>query len=171
MGYHNATYTTGLKRSRGNKIIAITVVLTVGTLLLAFYKIAEKFAPGSYPYAEHYEIEASEEALIRATNKFKTEYPEFTPPDSIGLKDGRRDSPDEHWYHVYFYYPKEKQILHTWTRSSDKTHTTFAFDAVNEGTELGNWKSINDDFGGSQNRLQKQRFEQRILIGIRKNLK
>ncbi|ADB39207.1 hypothetical protein Slin_3196 [Spirosoma linguale DSM 74] len=138
--------------------------------MFTFYKIAGKFAPGSYPYAERYEIKASEKSLIQATNKFKAKHPDIVPADSIGLVDGRSASPDDYWYHVYFYYPKEDQLLTTWIRASDKTHSTFAFTAVSQGTGLGKWRLINKDLDSNENRLQKHQFEQRILKEITKNL-
>ena len=54
------------------------------------------------------------------------------------LKDGRRNEKD-HWYHVYFYYQQENEIVKTWVRSSE-SGTTFAFVGINSGLTLGNWE-------------------------------
>ncbi len=126
-------------------------------------------APGSYPNAELYEINSSEIGLIRAVENFKVEHPEYSVPAQVKLKDGRRNASD-HWYHVYFYYEKENEIVKTWIRKSNKNMTTFAFVAINEGLTLGNWKDINKSYSSKDNKLQKEKFERLILEKIKKQL-
>lgn len=136
--------------------------------ILMFSCISCSFAPGSYPYAERYEINCSESDLINAVHKFKEYNPEFNVPIQTQLKDGRRDGGD-HWFHVYFYYVKENEIVKTWIRKTNKGTTTFAFVAINEGLTLGNWKDINKDYSSNENKLQKEKFEKLILNEIKNN--
>ena len=121
------------------------------------------FAPGSYPYAEIYEFEVSEDKLIEATNKFKIDNPDFYVPEYIGLIDGRSKDKTDHWYHIWFYYKKENQIIYTWIRGNK-----VAFISINEGAELGNWKRVNKDFSRKENKEQKEKFEKLILNRIKK---
>ncbi|MBL7998607.1 MAG: hypothetical protein JNL32_08230 [Candidatus Kapabacteria bacterium] len=128
------------------------------------------YASGGYPYAERYELNVSESVLIEAVQQFKLKNPQLNVPDSTRLKDGR-NSAEDHWYHVYFYYPDENQILYTWLRSGDNGHTTFAFVSINDGLEIGNWKEINKDYPDRSNAMHKQVFERRILDKIKTILK
>lgn len=126
-------------------------------------------APGSYPYAEKYLVNMREDSLIERVQIFKKENPEFIVPQNIMLQDGRRNNED-HWYHIYFYYKPENQIVKTWVRSSRNGGTVFAFVGINEGLTIGNWKEINKDFKGAANLMQKQMFEKRILNKIKQPL-
>ncbi len=132
-------------------------------LIASFFVFTScNFAPGSYPYAEIYEFEVSEDKLIEAINKFKIDNPDFCVPEYIGLTDGRSKNKTDHWYHIWFYSKKENQIIYTWIRG-DK----FAFVSINEGVELGNWKRINKDFSRKENKIQKEKFEKSILNRIK----
>jgi hypothetical protein len=125
-----------------------------------------KLSSGSYPYAEKYKIDCSESELIRAIEEFKGENPQYLVPKEVGLLDGRNNEKD-HWYHVYFYYPNENQIVYAWTRPIDNKKTTFAFVSVNDGLILGKWKDINKDFEVRDNKNQKEKFESLILALIK----
>jgi hypothetical protein len=139
-------------------------------IMLLITKISAcNFAPGSYPYAEEYEINVPESTLIKAINDFKENNPQYIVPNRMLLIDGRTDEKD-HWYHIYFYYPEENQIVYGWTRPSGKNITTFAFVSINNSLTLGNWKDINKDFSDSENKVQKNKFEERILNKIKGNL-
>ncbi len=122
-------------------------------------------ASGSYSNAEIYEFAVSENILIETVEKFKIENPDFIVPKSIELIDGRSQDKTDHWFHIWFYYKKENQIIYTWIRDNK-----FALIAVNKGTELGNWKSINKDFSFSENKKEKEKFEERILNKIKEKL-
>ena len=136
-------------------------------LLLLLFKItACNIAAGSYPYAELYHINVNENDLVKAIINFKKQYPEYNVPSQTQLEDGREDDKDL-WYHIYFYFPRENQIIYAWTRPGNKGETTFAFVSVNEGLNLGNWKDVNKDFKSSDNSLQKEKFEKRILNVIK----
>lgn len=131
--------------------------------------ISCSLSPGSYPFAERYEINCSESDLILAIEKFKMENPGYKLPSQSQLKDGRRDEND-HWYHVYFYYEKENEIVKTWIRKTSDGTVTFAFVAINEGLTLGKWKNINNDYSKKENKLQKKKFEDLVLNEILKQI-
>ncbi len=140
-------------------------------LLIVFLSeiIACNIAAGSYPNAEEYEINGNESTLIEAIQNFKKNNPQYNVPEQTQLQDGRNDDKD-HWYHIYFYYPEENQIIYTWTRPADNGKTTFAFVSINQGLTLGKWKDINKDFSSSENKEQKKKFEDRILNKVKEKL-
>lgn len=132
-----------------------------------FYKLAELYSPGSYPNAETYGFDISEKELLIAVHKFKAEHPEYVPPVRFGLKEGRRSNTD-HWYSLYFYYPKSNEIIYVWTRSKGFMGATIlGLIRINKGDRLGNWKDINKDFSSSENSAQKEKFEKLILNPIK----
>tara|TARA_R110001592_G_scaffold58067_4_gene176300 strand:+ start:974 stop:1453 length:480 start_codon:yes stop_codon:yes gene_type:complete len=156
-----------------SKIIILLSVVFIASVVIWF---GCNFAPGSYPYAERYELNSSEEIVQAAIEEFKQENPEYVIPyvtvdggSKWELKDERTQNPS-HWFKFYFYYPKENQIILTWIRSAEKGKTTFAFVSINEGLALGNWKDINHDFKRSENKEQKKKFEERILNKIKEKL-
>jgi len=126
-------------------------------------------APGSYPNAELYEIGVSEEKLIEAVNVFKTRNNQFTVPEDIPLLDGRRDSLD-HWYHIYFFDSDRNEVIKTWVRGFGSSKTKFALIAVYDSKFTERWKFVNKDFSQSENNEVKKRFEDKILIPVKKIL-
>ncbi len=154
-------------------IILITVPLVIGVGFWFSYN----FASGSYPYAETYELDFSEEEVKQAVNEFKQEHPEYTVPKVtienkgfFDLLDGQSKEPS-HWYNIYFYYKNENRILYTWTRPFDENKTAFALVSINNGLNIGNWKEINKDFSCTENKKEKKKFEEQILNKIIENLK
>jgi len=144
-----------------NKVKVSIIVLVIVGIILCVLWIGSKLAPGSYANAEKYEINVNDSILVSAINKFKNDSPQYNVPVETQLKDGKDEN--SYWYFVYFFYPKENQIIETWTRQDSKNKTIFAFVAVNEGLTIGNWKEINRDFTRSENKMQKKMFEERIL--------
>lgn len=137
--------------------------------VVLFTYLSCNLAGGSYPYAETYEFQTNPEQVIEAVKRFKTENPSFIVPVSVGLKDGKSERSDDHWYHIYFYDKSENKILSTWIRGGNTA--TFAFVGVNDGLQLGNWKQINDDFSNAENKKWKGKFEQEILNKVKEYLK
>lgn len=151
------------------KTLKIIIVFILVIFLLLFF--GNKFAPGSYPYREEYELNVPESTLIRAIQDFKKANSQYIVPEEVQLTDGRNsESGQDFWYHIYFYYPKENQIIYTWLRPAEKGKTTFALISINQGRRLGKWKDINKDFNWSENRSEKKKFEERILNKIKKKL-
>ena len=148
------------------------IIFCFKTLILLVFlsKItACNIAPGSYANAEVYEMNVDECTLIEAIQSFKKNYPQYNVPQQAQLQDGRKDSKD-YWYYIYFYYPVEDQIVSAWTRPSGKGKTDFAFVGIIQGLTPGNFKAINRNFGSSENKEQKKKFEERILNIIKEKL-
>jgi hypothetical protein len=159
-----------------NKIIIGILVITLGIFLA--YKFGEGFAPGSYPYAEVYKINASEENVIKGIKQFKTSHSEFIVPNvtihkngSFNLAESEGRKENSHWYLNYFYDDEENQILLTWTRPAENNKTDLALVSINQGLDLGNWKDVNKDFGDSENEKIKTKFERLILLPIKHLIK
>lgn len=152
----------------------VSTAIAVGAF--GFYKAAEVFSPGRYPYAENYELPYPEEKVKEAIIKFKQKNPEYLVPKVTIQNQGSWDLADEpikdpsYWYKFYFYYKNENQILFTWTSSLSKDKTTLAFVSINNGLDIGNWKNINKDFSVADNKKQKKIFEERILNKIKDEL-
>ena len=154
----------------------LIIIATVLTGLFFIYKLADIFAPGSYPYAEHYELNYPEDKVIEAIIKLKTSDSKLLVPKvtiqgggQLDLNDGKEKETD-HWYKFYFYNKEKNEILFTWTRPAGKNTTTFAFVSINEGLDIGHWKNINDDFVFFENKKIKKHFEETILEKIKGNL-
>lgn len=137
---------------------------------ISFFYISCNFTAGSYPYAEKYLIKTDENSLISSIIDFKKNNPKYNIPNSTRLIDGRSPSKDDYWYHIYFYYPEENQIVYTWIRNENKNETAFALIGINQGLELGKWRTINKDFSRSENAEQKKKFEDRILKKVKEIL-
>jgi hypothetical protein len=179
-----STHLTGLTTQNLNyqmtkktrKAIIILGLLLVG--LIGFIKLGTMLSPGSYGNAEIYEFNYSENQVQEAVRKFKIQHPDMVVPTvtignrgsfDLSKNEGRKDSS---WrYFLYFYYPKENQIIFSWTRPVENGKTRFAFVSVNNGLEIGHWQDINHDFRSAQNKQLKQEFEERILSPIREILK
>jgi len=148
---------------KGTAIIGFLFFSLIGT-------ISCNIAAGSYAYAEVYKLKVTESELVSIIQEFKKNNPDYCVPDEVQVKDGRSDKND-HWYHIYFYYKEENKIVYTWVRQFDRETTDFAFVALNNGLTLGNWKDINNDFSRKENKLEKAKFEQRILNKIKLKIK
>jgi len=152
-------------------------ILIVMTSMLVIYYLGWSFAPGSYARAEIYELEVSEETLLRIIESVKNENPSIRLKEKVGisennkfyLREGRQDEND-FWYSIYFFYPEKTQIVKTWTRPKTKTTTNFAFVGINQGLILGNWKDVNESFLWWKNRPAKNEFEDRILKRIKEKI-
>lgn len=147
------------------KGIIVLLLITVSSCILS---------AGSYPYAERYELDYSEEEVKSAIERLKKEHLEFNPPtvtiNNQGvhhLSDEKFGDPNPHWHSFYFYLKKENEILLTWTRTKSKNKTTFAFVSINKGLNIGNWELINDSFSRSENKEHLKRFEERILSKVK----
>lgn len=127
------------------------------------------FNPGSYPYAEQYELDLSYEKAKMALLNFKKKHPEYMVPkvningkDLWNLQDEQTQAQGK-WYKCYFYYKDENKIILTLLRYAGKNKTNVALVSINNGLRIGNWKDINKDFSNLENREEKRKFEIRIL--------
>jgi len=146
------------------KYILIIAIVVIGIAIIIYG--AKLLSPGSYSDAEKFELPINELNLITVIEKFKNEHPEYKVPDQVKLTDGR-SNPQDHWYHVYFYYQQENQIIYAWIRSSGKQKSTLALVSINNGLELGKWKDVNKDLSESENKEQIEKFENRILNSLK----
>lgn len=159
-----------------NKLRTVGLVL-LGIFGLYFIYLAQDFAPGSYPYAEEYDIDYSEQQVIKAIQNVKMQHSDFIVPKTTIEKKGSYELYDEpqkgtsHWCTFYFYYKQENQIVMMLTREESQNETNILFVGINSGLDLGNWKDINKDFTRTKNRAQKKKFEERILREIENYLK
>ena len=123
-------------------------------------------APGSYPYAEVYEFNLSEDELINTIEQVKQENPEINLTIDVRIPNGGtaqlHDERKDHWYSFYFYYPDKNEIVKTWTRSTFEGTSQFAFVSTNNGLTLGNWKNPSSE--------TTEEFERRILAKIKAKL-
>lgn len=139
-------------------IIAVTILL----VLILFYKLAKLFSPGSYPYSEIYEVNMNDSLLIGKIKVFKLQNTSYEVPKMSGLVDDSF-SKESNRFVLYFYYKQENQIILTWVRRLDKENCQFAIVSINEGTELGKWKELNNDLGFFETRKEREKFEEQIL--------
>lgn len=123
-------------------------------------------APGSYPYAERYEMNMVETDLRQKINNFKLENLEYQIPKGSGFIDGKR-SENDHWFHIYFYYEVENIIVKTWVRQKSEITTIFAFVGIKEYSKNTSWKMVNRDFDDLDNQKILDEFEKRILKELR----
>lgn len=152
--------------------ISLTIIKRTFLVTILLMAVSCNLAPGSYPYAEEYEINVNESELIKAIQNFKKDNPQYIVPAQTQLTDGRKNEQGQNfWYHIYFFNHEENRIIKCWTRPIDNKKTTFAFIGINQGLELGNWRMINKDFSSSENKEEKKKFEQQILNVIKKKLK
>ena len=142
-------------------IIAVTILL----VLILFYKLAKLFSPGSYPYSEIYEVNMNDSLLIKKINFFKQKNTSYNVPEKSGLVDDTFGK-ESNRFVLYFYYKQENQIILTWVRRLDKENCQFAIVSVNEGTELGKWKELNNDYGFFETIKEREKFEERILKSL-----
>ena len=152
------------------KVKKILIVILFLTVVLGLYKLAEIYSPGSYPYVELYDFDCKESAFIKLVNEFKEKNPRLVPPDRFHLQDGRKGS-EGYWYSIYLYCPENQQIVHLWTRQTALGRTNVGFVGVTEGPGLGKWKLINKDYSSSENRRQKQKFDQLFIRPLQLMLK
>lgn len=158
------------------KITFIFIPLSILIGVITWFSI--NFAPGSYSYAEEYELNFSEAEVQNAIESFKFENPEYMVPkitinsnqEEWELMDEPTQSPP-HWHKFYFYYKPEDQIIYTWIRPKGENKTIFAFVSINDGLTIQKWKDINKDFSHSEKKKETKKFEERILNKIQEKLK
>ena len=141
-------------------------IYTVVISLLLGITSCDYFVAGSYPFVERYEMPMSEDITIQAIKNFKKNNPQYVVPDSLQLIDGRDTTKRDIWYHFYFYYPEEQQIVYAWTHPLTNKITTFAIVSVCIDKEHWVWKDINRDFDSDEDDEQKKKFEERIVKKI-----
>jgi hypothetical protein len=119
------------------------------------------FMAGSYPYAECYEFNITQEKLIEKVNIFKEENPAYKL--FTYNKENREEVLDhytEYFYHIYFYFADINQTIHCIITK----YGSIGVDAMSEGVNFGDWKNINTkDLSKKENKEIKKKFETEIL--------
>lgn len=122
----------------------------------------------SYPFAEHWEIEATEKEVISAIRELGKTNPGFRSPstdENISSREG--DSEGDYWLYIDLYYPDTKELVHSWTRPlTDTTKTTFALVSLEPLDNPSGLRLINRDFWFLPNRRQIRRFESTFVDKI-----
>lgn len=117
------------------------------------------FQPGSYPYAQMFSYEISEDSLISMLIALKASDPSFDVPE---LEDGHKVK-DDYWYKFYFYNASAKDTYFFWVRGKGIYKAEIGFVSVNKGRGFGNWKDINKDFDSKENETKILEFRTAIL--------
>jgi len=130
-------------------------------LLIGIY--SGLLSAGSYPYSENYKFHVDSARLINAIEKFKRENPSYNVPKQVGLV----DTLDENkiFYNFWIYYSQQNEMVFFIVEGNynDKENSTLRLISVNHGLTLGQWKTINDDIGRSENLSQKEQFQTQFL--------
>jgi hypothetical protein len=84
--------------------------------IFCFYKLGRLFSPGSFPYAEVYEMDISSPLLIGNIKKFRKNNPTFDISSKTGLTDNFIGEGND-WIMCYFYYEKKSNCCHMGKRS------------------------------------------------------
>ncbi|WP_026998140.1 hypothetical protein [Flectobacillus major] len=148
----------------------LPIIVSIALVTFCFYKLGSLFSPGSYPYAEVYEIGIRDSLLIERIKTFKINNPSYDISSKIGLADDILGQ-EKKWVMCYFYYKEENQIIATWVRELDNNHCQFALVSVNNGIELGKWKYVNHDYGFFDSITERAKFEDRILKPLKVSYK
>lgn len=123
---------------------------------------------GSYPFAEHWEIEATEQEVISAIRELGRTNPGFRSLDkdeNISSREG--DGEGDYWLYIDLYYPDTRELVHSWTRPlADTTKTTFALVSLVSVDNPNDIRLINRDFWFLPNRKQIRRFESTFVDKI-----
>lgn len=152
----------------------LRIIIIIFFASCTFLWIGKRFAPGSYPYSEKYELNYPYSVVKNTIIRFKKKNKIYLVPKvtinnqgSWNLTDGPKGN---HWYRFYFYIKDENKILFTLIRELDDNKTEFSFVSINDGLNIGNWKNINDDLGFFENSKEKKNFKKNILTRIEKEL-
>ncbi|QZK89319.1 hypothetical protein K5V07_01950 [Flavobacterium sp. CHNK8] len=145
-----------MNKSKFKLSIIIVLVLAFSYYVISFFSTFHFYAAGSYPYAETYYLNYSEEKIIKAIDKLNLK--------NTDLKDN--DSSD-YWHNIYF--DLEDKKIHSWTRSFGENETNIAFVAVKNKNEK--WQLVNQDLSLFENILIKREFEKMVVERLKIELK
>lgn len=146
-------------KPKKRKLLIIVILISVG--LFFSYQFARMFGAGTDPYAEYYELNYSEDKVLKAIKTIKKENPNIAGGSFY-------QHTDTAGYINHVYFSLNHYIIVTWTRPSTSNITTFAF-VAREG-EGATWQRINEDLGFFENRRIKKAFEEKILHKLQQEL-
>lgn len=141
--------------------VFITIFL-LGLLLFILKTIAPFFYSGAYPFSAIYEIDVKESLLKQKIKEFKENNPSYNTPEQCELTD-HTDQSYNNLFRVYFYYKKENKIVTIWVSSGNKNKSELGVVAINNGLDIGNWRTLNSDLDEDETQEELSLFENRIL--------
>ena len=170
------------------KIFIGLLGLTLSIFL--FYQLGKSFSPGSYPYAESWDLKANESEVIQIITEIKQEHPELIPPGETPSTI-EKDS----WYFINFYYADTKEIVHTLLSDINSKMSTISFtstaiinkkrkpiidslsiklnidtSSLAEDSIIVESRTINRDYGYFANKREIIKFEELILDKIKEKI-
>ncbi len=145
-----------MNKSKFKLSIIIVLVLAFSYYVISFFSTFHFYAAGSYPYAETYYLNYSEEKIIKAIDKLNLK--------NTDLKD---NNTSDYWHNIYF--DLEDKRIHSWTRSFGQNETDIAFVAVKNKNEK--WQLVNQDLSLFENILIKREFEKMVIERLKIELK
>lgn len=137
----------------------------IAILILLCIILVSCFAPGSYPYAERYNVNLPDLELINRIISFKKTHPIYGKKIQF-YKDGRLNQ-NSHWFRFYFEEKSTKKLFQLLIRNGITNNTSIIlFPSVHIPGE--GWKRINKDFKSVQNESLIEIVESRIIhqLGI-----
>ena len=118
---------------------------------------------GSYPYSENYIFQTDSGRLVNSIKEFKRNYPSYNVPRQVGLV----DTSDENkiFHNNWIYDAQKNEIIFFIIESNfgNKKSSTLRLISINYGLSLGNWKTVNDDIGRTENLDIKKQFKIQLL--------
>lgn len=133
-------------------------------LLVLVITVSSCFGPGSYPHAEQYDINISEQELIMVVQSFKESHPIYGKKIQH-LNDGKSNG-NSHWYTFYFGNKRKDFVMHCVVGSRKEGISTLSLVAIKPYKGFPGWKSINNDLSGSENKRLIKVFETEILYQL-----
>ena len=125
---------------------------------------------GSYPYAEQYILNLSEDKVINEVQKLKQKELSLQVPLDSSSFGGLSDEKKGTMYYVYFLLKDRKTVLLCYIKRIDEYTTTLALIAVGEGPRFLNKRTINArsyfllrDLSRSENKQFKKELEEQVL--------
>ncbi len=146
-------------KKRTNKFILLIVSVLILNVLLVYF-LAKLFSPGSYIETKKYDINLSQEILIKKIHRLKKIDSTLILPAKYNWNEGPRDKND-YWYHVFFYNKNDKLVLNCWVRSKSKFSSTLAIVSIMDDKQ--NWRELEKNMGTEERNKVLAFFENRII--------
>ena len=147
-----------------------TLLIFLG--IMAFFAFAFwgiMVGSGNYGYAQRYVFDVSSGNLIKAIEDLKMDSLNFSLSDNIDELDSI-DTANSH-FHVEVYLKKQDISFVFFIELDDRklNSSELYLVSVNNGTGIGDWKTINRDLKRDENRKVKRIFEEEILNNLKLN--
>ncbi len=92
----------------------------------------------------------------------KEDNPSYNTPEQCELTD-HTDQSYNNLFIIYFYYKKENKIVRIWVCSGNKNKSRLGVQSINNGLDIGNWRTLNSDLDEDETQEELSLFENRIL--------